>query len=449
MTNDTIAAIATAPGQGGIGIVRISGPESERILQEIFTPASGKTDPPESNRLILGCLHDGERELDQCMAVIMRAPRSYTREDVAELQLHGGGFLVREALEVCLRHGARLAEPGEFTRRAFLNGRIDLSQAEAVMRLISARGEQQHRAALRQLDGGASQFIRKASDQLYDLQAGIAACIDYPEEVTEEEGTALLQEGLKLLISTLKSAADERSSRLIEDGLRVALIGRPNVGKSSLLNAMLGEERAIVTSIPGTTRDIIRGELILDGIPVTLTDTAGIRETEDPVEKIGVDRSRKAGREAELALLVLDASEPLTEEDLQLLRELPDDSAVVLNKTDLAEKITAEDIRSVREGIPCVVCSALEPERLEPVKALIRRHTEVNDRLALTQPRHLEAIRKAVGHLEDALRTSATETLDLTAVDLQAAQAALGEITGDQVDERLLDRIFAQFCVGK
>ena len=449
MTTDTIAAVATAPGLGGIGIVRISGPDAERILREIFVPAGGDNRPMESNRLTLGTLKDEDRELDRCMAVIMRAPKSYTREDVAELQLHGGGFLVREALELCIRRGARLAEPGEFTRRAFLNGRIDLSQAEAVMRLISARGEQQHRAALRQLDGGASQFIRRAADQLYDLQAGIAACIDYPEEVTEEEGTARLKEGLEKLIRTLKSAADERSSRLIEEGLRVALIGRPNVGKSSLLNALLGEERAIVTSIPGTTRDVIRGEITLDGIPVTLTDTAGIRETDDPVEKIGVDRSRKASREAELSLLVLDASEPLAEEDLALLRELPENSAAVLNKTDLAECITAEDIVRERPGIPCVTCSALEPESLEPVKNLIRRYTEVNDRLALTQPRHLEAISRAVGHLEDALKTAASETLDLAAVDLQAAQAALAEITGDQADEKLLDRIFEQFCVGK
>ena len=449
MTLDTIAAIATAPGQGGIGIVRISGPDTERILNRVFRPVSGSGKPLESHRLVLGRLMDGETEIDQCMAVLMRAPRSYTREDVGELQVHGGGFVVRRALELCLRQGARLAEPGEVTRRAFLNGRIDLSQAEAVMQLISARGEQQHQAAIRQMEGSASRFIREVSDQLYEIQAGVAACIDYPEEVTEEEGRQQLEKNLAPLIEKLRRAVDERSARLIENGLSVVLMGRPNVGKSSLLNALLGEDRAIVTDIPGTTRDTIREEILLSGIPVSLTDTAGIRDTEDPVERIGVDRSRKAGREAELPLLVLDASEPLTEEDLRLLDELPAGGAVILNKTDLPERITPEEIRARKPGAECLVCSAKEADSLDAVRRLIRRVTEVSDRLTVSQPRHLEAIRRAVGHLEDAERTARCLTLDLAATDLQAAQAALGEITGDQVDEKLRDRVFEKFCVGK
>ena len=449
MSTDTIAAIATAPGTGGIGIVRISGPEAEKILCRVFQPLKGNGEAPESHRLVLGTLHDGEREIDRCMAVLMRAPRSYTREDVAELQVHGGGYVTREALEVCLKQGARLAEPGEFTRRAFLNGRIDLSQAEAVMRLISARGEQQHRAAVRQMEGGASRFVREAADRLYALQAGLAACIDYPEEITEEEGTEQLAEGLEALIRMLREALNERGARMIENGLKVVLTGRPNVGKSSLLNALIGEERAIVTNVPGTTRDTIREEIILDGMPVILTDTAGIRETEDPIEKMGVDRSRKAAREAEMALLVLDASEPMTAEDRDLLMELPEDGAVVLNKTDLQQQLRVEDIAGIRPGIRCVVCSAREPETLGAVKDLIRKQTEVSDRMALTQPRHQEIIRRAIRHLEDAQRTAETNALDLAATDLQAAQAALGEITGDQVDERLLDSVFEQFCVGK
>ena len=449
MSTETIAAIATAPGTGGIGIVRISGPEAEKILCRVFQPLKGNGEAPESHRLVLGTLHDGEREIDRCMAVLMRAPRSYTREDVAELQVHGGGYVTREALEVCLKQGARLAEPGEFTRRAFLNGRIDLSQAEAVMRLISARGEQQHRAAVRQMEGGASRFVREAADRLYALQAGLAACIDYPEEITEEEGTEQLAEGLEALIRMLREALNERGARMIENGLKVVLTGRPNVGKSSLLNALIGEERAIVTNVPGTTRDTIREEIILDGMPVILTDTAGIRETEDPIEKMGVDRSRKAAREAEMALLVLDASEPMTAEDRDLLMELPEDGAVVLNKTDLQQQLRVEDIAGIRPGIRCVVCSAREPETLGAVKDLIRKQTEVSDRMALTQPRHQEIIRRAIRHLEDAQRTAETNALDLAATDLQAALAALGEITGDQVDERLLDSVFEQFCVGK
>ena len=449
MSTDTIAAIATPPGSGGIGIVRISGPEAERVLGAVFHPAGAGAWPMESHRLTLGVLHDGERETDRCMAVMMRAPRSYTREDVAELQVHGGGYLVQQALMLCLKNGARLAEPGEFTRRAFCNGRIDLSQAEAVMQLINARGSQQHEAAVRQLEGGASRFVREASDELYSLQAGVAACIDYPEEVSDEEGTEQLKEGLEKLIRKLRDAMDERSARLISDGLRVALIGRPNVGKSSLLNALVGEERAIVTDIPGTTRDTIREELLLDGIRVILTDTAGIRETVDPVEKIGVDRSRRATREAELVLLVLDASEELTEEDRQLLEEIPEGSAVVLNKSDLPDRVDAEAIRRIRPDTSCVVCSSRDAASVETVKRMIREKTSVSDRLTLTQPRHVDAVRRAAEHLEDALRTAETETLDLAAVDLQSAQAALAEITGDQADEKLLDRIFSQFCVGK
>ena len=421
-TQDTIAAIATAPGNGGIGIIRMSGPEAEQILKRIFRPAGGEAEM-ESHRMTYGRLMDGNETVDECMAVLMRSPRSYTREDVAEIQLHGGTYVVNRALELCLKEGARLAEAGEFTRRAFLNGRVDLSRAEAVMSMISARGEQEHRAAVRQLDGGASSFIRGFADELYGLQAGLAACIDYPEEISDEEGAGALKEGLERLITRLEAAVDEHASRLIHQGLRVALIGRPNVGKSSLLNVLLGEDRAIVTNIPGTTRDTVHGEMTLNGFRVLLTDTAGIHETEDPVEKIGVERSERARQDA--------------------------DAAVVINKTDLDQVVTEEAVRAIRPEVKCITVSAKDPESLKPLKDLLAGYVAVTDQMALTQPRHLDAARRAAGHLRDALRTLDGFTPDVAATDLQAAQAALSEITGDRADEKLLDRVFSQFCVGK
>ena len=446
---DTIAAIATAPGNGGIGIVRISGPDAEKILREVFVPAGGDREFPASHRMVYGLLKDGREIVDECMAVLMRAPRSYTREDVAEIQLHGGSFVVNRALGLCLGKGARLAEPGEFTRRAFLNGRVDLSRAEAVMEMIMARGEQEHKAAVRQLNGGASSFIREFADELADLQAGLAACIDYPEEISDEEGAGTLSEGLKQLIRRLEDAMDEHASRLIHQGLQVALFGRPNVGKSSLLNALLGEDRAIVTEIPGTTRDTVCGEMTVGGVRVVITDTAGIHETEDPVEKIGVERSEKARKQADTALLVIDGSEKLTTEDIELIRKYEEPGAIVINKSDLPVAVTAEEIKRIRAEAVCLTVCAKEPESLKPILAYLKQFAEVSDQVALTQPRHLDAARRAVSHMKDALATLENYTPDVAATDLQAAQSALSEITGENADEKLLDHVFSRFCVGK
>lgn len=450
MRDDTIAAIATAPGQGGIGIIRISGSEAERILREIFRPAGLPADAPwESHRMMFGTIRDGGETLDECMAVVMRGPKSYTREDVAEIQSHGGTQVLRRILEAVTARGARLAEAGEFTRRAFLNGRIDLSRAEAVMSLIRAGGEQERRAAVRQMNGGTADFIRKASDELYTLQAGLAACIDYPEEISDEEGAGTLREGLSRLTETLKRSVDERSARLIYDGMQVTLFGIPNAGKSSLLNALIGQEKAIVTAIPGTTRDTVEGEMILDGIRVHLTDTAGMRDTEDPIERIGVERSERARQNADITLLILDSGRDIREEEREWIRQLKDSDAVILNKSDLSPVITEGTVERVRPGIRCMKVSALDEGSLRPILDFLRKSAEIQDQLAVTQPRHLEAVKRAVGHLEDAMRTLETWTPDMAATDLQAAQNALSEITGDRADEKLLDRVFSDFCVGK
>ncbi|MBQ3279454.1 MAG: tRNA uridine-5-carboxymethylaminomethyl(34) synthesis GTPase MnmE [Clostridia bacterium] len=449
MKPDTIVAAATPPGTGGIGIIRLSGPEAGPILKSVFRLPSGHPCAFESHRLYYGRMMDGERQMDECMAVLMVSPKSYTREDVAEIHVHGGGWLVQEGIRLCLRRGARLAEPGEFTRRAFLNERIDLSQAEAVMSLISAESREEQDAAVRQINGGAASFVKPMSDELTSLQAGLAACIDYPEEISEEEGTGMLIPGIRKLHAALLEAIDERSSRLIWHGLQVTLFGRPNVGKSSILNALLGEDKAIVTSIPGTTRDVIQGHLTLNGVKVVITDTAGIRQTEDPVEKIGVARSEKAMREADIRLLVLDGSEELTEEDRSLLAKLDAEDAVVINKSDLPQKVREEDLLRMGFTVPCLTVSADEPDTLERIRELIRERAAVRTGLAVTQPRHLDALQRAADHLQDALETAENLTLDMVSVDLQAAQAALCEITGERADEALLDRVFSQFCVGK
>jgi len=326
MVNDTIAAIATAPGEGGVAILRISGELSEEIMRSAFRPARGyRHGKIESHRMYYGhAVDENGNHLDEVMAVLMRAPKSYTREDVAEISCHGGRASIRRILKRVLSLGARSALPGEFTRRAFENGRIDLTQAEAVMRLISAGSEAAQRAGMRQLEGGVSGFVKACRSALLALMARIEAANDFPEEIDElAEAREAASEATKIAVQ-LRGRADAKAARIVREGVSVVLAGKPNVGKSSLMNAMLGSERAIVTEIAGTTRDVLTESMTLDGIQYTLSDTAGRRETGDVVEAIGVKRAEDAAKSADVVVLVLDAARALDEEDMRLMDLLPD-----------------------------------------------------------------------------------------------------------------------------
>lgn len=350
MSGDTIAAISTAPGAGGIAIVRLSGPRAEELLRAVFRPASERADLS-GRRLTYGAAVDGRGEvLDEVMAVLLRAPRTYTRENMAEVHCHGGGACASAVLARFLALGARAAEPGEFTRRAYENGRIDLSGAEAVMQLIGAQGEAARRAALRQMRGGVTGFVTGAVERLTELLSRIQAAVDFPEEVDEAVVGAEARVELEALAGELAKRADPRRARMLREGASVVLCGRPNVGKSSLMNALLSAERAIVTDIPGTTRDVLSERMALDGKVVRLSDTAGIRESEDAIERMGVERAQGEVEAADVALLVLDASQPMAAEDAALLRQVDERYIVCLNKGDLPAVLTAADVEAFMAG---------------------------------------------------------------------------------------------------
>ncbi len=438
-STDTIAAIATPPGVGGIAILRVAGPEAERIAKALFPGKALK-----SHRLTHGwVVHLGET-LDEAMVVLMRAPHSYTREDVVEFQCHGGDLTCRRVLDAVLSLGARPARPGEFTRRAFENGRIDLAQAEAAMLLIGATGEAAARAALRQMDGAVSTKIRSAQEKLLLMLAEIAACTDFPDEVSEAYTASTLIQSAENLASELRAACDARRGRLLEQGLSVVLAGKPNVGKSSLLNALLGEDRAIVTAQPGTTRDAVHGQMLLDGIRVNLTDTAGLREAGGEAESIGIERARQAIGSADLLLLVLDASIPLSPEDATLLMETKASERLVLfNKSDLPPVLNIPHDLTV---------SAQTLEGIDALREKIKDKAtslQVGDAL-LTQARHVDAALRAAETLDEMIQSLRDGLpVDLAAIDAQEALRILGAITGENAEDSVVEAVFRNFCVGK
>lgn len=439
VANDTIAAIATPPGVGGIAILRVSGPDAARILASLLLRKRW-----ESHRLYYGrIVHHGET-LDEAMAVLMRAPRSYTREDVAEFHCHGGDTACRRVLEAVLSLGARPALPGEFTRRAYENGRIDLAQAEATMRLIGASGEAEARAALRQMDGAVSRGIHAAQARLSDMLAEIAACTDFPDEIEEAPTAEKLIAQAQALSAELAAACDARRGRVLESGLSVVIAGKPNVGKSSLLNALLGEARAIVTAQPGTTRDAVHGSLLLGGVRVNLTDTAGLRDADGEAERIGIERARAAVRAADLLLVVLDASQALDAEDEALLADTAGmERLVLLSKSDLPQVLELPHDMTI---------SAETGEGIDTLRGLLAERAaaaQAGDAL-LTQARHVDAAGRAIAALIEMIAAlTGGMPVDFAAVDAREALHALGEITGENAEESVVDAVFRQFCVGK
>jgi len=452
--DDTIVAISTPVGQGGIGIVRLSGPDALSILRALFVASvRGTTWQPQSHRVYHGHVVDpaSGRRVDEVLAVYMRAPHTYTRQDVAEINCHGGMAALREVLSLCLASGARAAGPGEFTLRAFLNGRLDLAQAEAVLDVVNAETTTALRVAVEQLGGRLSGQVRAVRRRLVEALAYLEAAIDFPEdEIPARDVGADLAEAA----SALRDLADEAErGMLYRQGARVAIVGRPNVGKSSLLNALLRQDRAIVTPIPGTTRDTIEETISLRGVPVVLADTAGLGESGDTIERLGMERSRASIARADLVLLVVDGSCPLGAADRRVATEVAGRRAiVVVNKADLP---STDGHRSLLPGAPLVHTSALTGAGIE---VLEERMVEVilSDRGAASaeplasNPRHRDLFRQALGHVEAAATALVEGTPeDLVAIDVSEAATLLGQVTGETASEELLETIFSAYCIGK
>ena len=457
---DTIAAISTAPGEGAIGIVRISGDLAISIASSIYQCGTKQLEEQKTHTIHYGHIVDPKSGeiYDEVMVSVLRAPKTFTREDIVEINCHGGIVAINRVLQLVLRMGARLAEPGEFTKRAFLNGRIDLSQAEAVMDLIRAKTDKSMQLAMRQLDGQLSHLIQNLRQEILNTLAQVEVNIDYPEYDDVEEMTLqLLREKTQQVLQGIRALLNTASQgKILRDGLKTAIVGRPNVGKSSLLNVLLREEKAIVTDIAGTTRDTIEEYVNVRGVPLQLIDTAGIRETDDVVEKIGVERSRKALKEADFVLLLLNQSETLQEEDIRLLETTKGMKRIILfNKTDLPSKLSTEDIAPYAQEEEIVTTSMLNKEGIDQLEEKIAGYFfqgQMNERDAtyLSNTRHIALLEKAEQALVEVQNGIEMEMpVDLIQIDFTRAWDLLGEITGDSVQDELLTQLFSQFCLGK
>lgn len=456
--NDTIAAVATAMTASGIGIIRISGPDSRAITGKIYRSKGGKKRIEEvpTHTINYGFIWDGEEMIDEVLVMVMDGPRSYTGEDTVEIDCHGGVLAMKRVLETVVKYGARPAEPGEFTKRAFLNGRIDLSQAEAVIDVINAKNEYALKSSVSQLRGAVQKVIREIREQIIYQIAYIESALDDPEHISIDgygerlqEETGSIKEKINRLLDTVKEG------KLMKEGIKTVIVGKPNAGKSSLLNILVGEERAIVTDIAGTTRDILEETIVLHGISLRMIDTAGIRNTEDVVEKIGVGKAIEYAKDADLVLYVVDASIPLDENDREIIKLLEDKKAVIiLNKTDLKQVVEERDLRELADH-PVLSISAKEEEGIDRLEQQIKEmffegNLTFNDEIYITNVRHkaaLEEAKRSILLVEDSIEMGMPE--DFYSIDLMNAYEALGSIIGEAVGEDLVNEIFSKFCTGK
>ena len=458
MNQDTIAAIASGMTQSGIGIIRISGDEAIMIADRIFKSADHKVllQNVPSHTIHYGFIYDDDYMIDEVLVNVMRAPRTYTREDTVEINCHGGILTMKKTLEAVLSHGGRLAEPGEFTKRAFLNGRIDLSQAEAVIDVINARNTMALNSSLKHLRGGMKKKIEDVRHDMLGNIAAIESALDDPEHLSLDHYGETLSEDVDRYLKELKHLLDtSENGRLIKEGIQTAIIGKPNAGKSSLMNLLLGTDRAIVTEIAGTTRDTLEESLMIGGIPLQIIDTAGIRDTEDIVEKIGVDKAIRMADESDLVLFVIDGSVLLDENDRKVMQMISDKKVIILlNKSDLNMKITKEEIHKYIDK-PIVEISAKTGEGLDELEDTITKmffsaNISMNEEVFVTNTRHRQAIIDAIESLKQ-VQTSIENDMpeDFFSIDLMDACSSLGLITGESMQEDLVNRIFSEFCMGK
>ena len=455
--DDTIAAVATAYGEGGIGIIRISGEKSLDILEEIFEFHG--IEEIVNRRMTYGKIvdRDNGQTIDEVLAFYMKGPATYTAEDVVEINCHGSTVSLRKTLSLVLRKGARLAEPGEFTKRAFLNGRIDLSQAEAVIDVVKAKTDKSFDVALSQLEGGLSSYIRDIRQNLLDLLVDITVNIDYPDEDIEEITYDKLEINIKQIGDMIEKLLSTASSgRMIREGIRLAIAGKPNVGKSSLMNGLLRETRAIVTEIPGTTRDTIEEALSIRNIPVYLIDTAGIRETSDKVEKLGIEKSKEAFNNADFIIFIMDGSEEISSEDEEIIEYLKERKCLVLiNKKDLEQKIDSVQIKNMLPNSQIIKTSLINGDGIEEIENAVEElvyggEITQSESMMVNNVRHINLLTDSCNSLEDALQMAVNrEALDFIEIDVKNAYELTGEIIGESVNDDIINEVFARFCLGK